>query len=810
MNRPLSSTLRVEQLEDRLTPAGSTIPAGEFNWMQYSPTGELGQLVWEGQTLVYRQRVANSWAEQAVTAAAGYTQASYDTRDQVQKASQSAQLVYTSDGTPHVLFLQSNWIAASNGFQTQVQHYARINGSWQKIETISAPWVSTWGPNNLVAEAGQNNSLHILFAETYNPATGVGNTGSGILWYGSNKSGSWQFDRVADTADLKFDVWFSGGQWAPRFLSMAIDSTNHAHITYCPQFYIAGAFSTVYSELRYATNASGAWRNELVYAPQDGTADAGLGASVAVSPTGQVAIASYYADRYTTGSPVYSKLMYHTRNADGSWTHSDAVTAPDGYVAADGPRFTGFSPQLFFDAAGRANIVFSDEAGQHLPITYANEYSGQIRLATLNNGSWNVQTLFRQTDPLHNQLFYPVAAERNGQITVAGLQAVSTLDGNLNITRTDFSLVDVGAPAGASSPVPVTSPPVVVSPPPPPAPGTPGRVTTGNPASTPSGPVTSVAMAVATDAQPGVTTTVAVYRSDGSLEFTLTPFGTNYSGGARVVRADVTGDGVPDLIVGSGGGIQTRVRIWDGATRQLIFDQVPFADFSGGVVLAAGDLNGDGLADVIIGPDIGGGPRVQVWAGGRLQKLMNDFFGLPYPDFRGGLRLASADVNKDGAADLIVAPGIGGGPRVTLYDGRNLIAGHPTLIVNDFFAFDDSLRYGLYLAAGDVDGDGYADIVVGMGQGGPPRVRIISGADLTYHRGYNAIADFYADNAAEDQGAKVGVTKIDSDNKADVLVGTQGARLSVITGASISASPNPSLSLSFNAFNGVNGGVYVG
>ncbi len=61
--RANSPALRVEQLEDRLTPAGSVIPAGEFNWTQYSPTGELGQLVWNGGTLVYRARVSGALCE---------------------------------------------------------------------------------------------------------------------------------------------------------------------------------------------------------------------------------------------------------------------------------------------------------------------------------------------------------------------------------------------------------------------------------------------------------------------------------------------------------------------------------------------------------------------------------------------------------------------------------------------------------------------------------------------------------------------------------------------------------------------------
>src|SRR5207245_2751926 len=84
---------------------------------------------------------------------------------------------------------------------------------------------------------------------------------------------------------------------------------------------------------------------------------------------------SYYVDRYNTGSPQTSQLMYHTL-VNGSWTHSVVTSTPDGYVAGDGAKFTGFAPQLYFDSSGRANIVFSDEAGEHLPVSFANEFAG--------------------------------------------------------------------------------------------------------------------------------------------------------------------------------------------------------------------------------------------------------------------------------------------------------------------------------------------------------------------------------------------------------------------------------------------------
>lgn len=824
--------LLVEQLEDRLTPAGSVIPAGQFDWTQYSPTGTLAQLVWEGQNLVYRTRANSAWYDEPVATATTFTQSQYDSRDQVEKASRSAQLVFTADGTAHVFLLDPSWVYQSNAYQTVIRHYERTAGGWKLVESITTPWLSTWGPNSLVAEAGANNTLHLMFVETYQPALGVGNQGTGIIWYATNKTGTWTFDKIADTSDLKLDVWFTGGRWAPRFLSMAIDKNNNAHVTYTPQFYIQGAFSKVYSELRYATNAGGSWHSQLVAAPPDGTGDAGLGASIAIGPDGQPAIASYFVDRYTTGSPFKSQLQYHTPDGSGGWTTQTVVNTPDGYAAADGPNYTGFSPQLYFDNQGRPNIVFTDEASQHNPVSYANEVAGQLRLATLSGGRWGTRTIYRQTDPLVNQLFYPVAATFNGQTTFAGLQAVTHLDGNNNPVTTDFALLDFGAPAGSAQPQPLPPP---VSPPPVDPTPTPTSTPTPTPTPTPAPPTTApatpmaiqpapgpaadpnvptppskpAALAVGTDA--GVPATVGVYRSDGSLDFTISPFGTDFTGGARVARADVTGDGVPDVIIGSGAGMQSRVRIWDGQTRALIFDTVAFGDFSGGVVVAAGDINGDGTPDVIIGPDVGGGPRIQVWSGKTLTKLMPDFYGLPYPEFRGGLRLASADINHDGFAELVVAPGAGGGPRLTVYDGRSFTAdGQPRTLVNDFFVFDESLRTGLYLTAGDVDGDGFADIVAGTGSGGGPRVRVISGADLSAGHGPVIAADFFAGSPDARGGVRVGVVDFDGDGRADVATGPgDSSVVSVYGGASVAADSALPMK-QFEVFPGVAGGVFVG
>ncbi len=811
MSRRVSApALNVEQLEDRLNPSGSVIPAGEFNWMQYSPTGELGQLVWNGGTLIYRARVAGGWQDSTVAATGTFTTGDYNSTDDLQKATQTAQLVFTSDGTPHALFLEKSWNGLAGKYQTSIRHFARVGGGWQDKGTITPNWMTQWGANNLVAEAGANNSIHLIFSETNVAATGVGNFGSGFIHHATNAGGSWGFAKIADTADLSQDVWFTGGRWTPRFLSLAVDSQNKAHVTYTPQFYIAGAFSTVNSTLMYATNRSGGWASQTIMAPLDGTADAGLGASIAVGPNDQIAVASYYVDRYSTGSPQTSQLLYHTLN-NGAWSRTTVASTPDGYVGGDGARFTGFAPQLFFDATGRPNITFSDEAAEHLPVSYANQFAGQIRVATLTGGAWSIQTVYRQTNPVANQLFYPVAATFNGQTTFAGLNAASALDGNRNPIRTDFALVDVNLPFGLGSPpVSPVVPPVVPTPTPTPAPApVPAPTTPPIPATT-TPQVTSVTgWAVALDAGT-FASQVHVFRPDGSRSMSVTPFGDQYRGGVRIARGDIDGDGVADLITGTGQYTAARVRVWDGATAALLVDIDPFPGFRGGVFVAAGDLNGDGIADICVGADLGISPHVKVF-NGRGQSELASFFAYQY-GFVGGVRVAMGDLNRDGYDDVVTAPGAGPGPHIAMFDGRSLVSGRgdgSVRVAPDFYLFAPTMNAGLNVAVGDINGDGYDDLIAGPASG-PAHLRVVSGAVLTREHRVQDLSSMFTWGG--NTGLRVAAVDADGDGRTDIMTApavANGGRVAMFTGAA-ALSNNPGAVRWFDPLPGLNSGVFVG
>jgi len=273
--------------------------------------------------------------------------------------------------------------------------------------------------------------------------------------------------------------------------------------------------------------------------------------------------------------------------------------------------------------------------------------------------------------------------------------------------------------------------------------------------------------AFATVAEEGGNGWVRVFDFAGGVErFRFQPFG-DFAGGARLATADVTGDGIPDIIAAAGPGGGPVVKVFDGNTGELVRSFMAFdPDFRGGLRVAAGDFNGDFIADIVVTPDGGGGPIVKVFDGATGATLAN-FFALD-PDFRGGLRIAAGDVNRDGTPDLIVTAGEGGGPRIAVYDGTTLFAA-PTRLAGDFFGFAPELRSGQWVSAADVDGDGFADIVLGSGPGAAPRVVAYSGRVLAEGGGPREVASFFAGAPAARTGARVMAADLDGDGRAEVM-----------------------------------------
>src|SRR5262249_34599298 len=187
----------------------------------------------------------------------------------------------------------------------------------------------------------------------------------------------------------------------------------------------------------------------------------------------------------------------------------------------------------------------------------------------------------------------------------------------------------------------------------------------------------------------------------------------------------------PALIaVGPGEGGGAEVRVLNAQTGAMVAHYFPFGPgWKGSITVGLGDLKGDGHVDVVMGAGSGGAPRVVAYDV-QTGALVANFFAYE-PSFRGGINVSVGDVDGDGKADIVTGAGAGGAPRVVVFSGASVVTGaaNPAMLAS-FFAYDSSFRNGVNVAAGDVNGDGKADIIAGVGTGGAPRVTVFRSGDF--------------------------------------------------------------------------------
>ncbi|RLS24872.1 MAG: hypothetical protein DWH70_06380, partial [Planctomycetota bacterium] len=238
-------------------------------------------------------------------------------------------------------------------------------------------------------------------------------------------------------------------------------------------------------------------------------------------------------------------------------------------------------------------------------------------------------------------------------------------------------------------------------------------------------------------------------------------FAPSFKGGVRVASGDVTGDGVNDVVVAAGPGGGPQVNVYDGTSLQLMHSFYAYnSAFNDGIYVAVGDVNGDGYADIITGAGQGGGPHVQVFSGHNYSNIAS-FFAYN-PAFTGGISVASGDVNGDGYSDVVVGAGPGGGPHVLAVSGFQLSQGTQVVLAS-FFAFDPGINRGVFVGAGDYNGDIVGDIVVAAGPGGGPHVKVFNGS------GTSLIDTFFAYDINFAGGLSVAMADIDNDGLAEIV-----------------------------------------
>jgi|WetSurMetagenome_2_1015567.scaffolds.fasta_scaffold00331_28 subtilisin family serine protease len=245
-------------------------------------------------------------------------------------------------------------------------------------------------------------------------------------------------------------------------------------------------------------------------------------------------------------------------------------------------------------------------------------------------------------------------------------------------------------------------------------------------------------------------------EADGTLIKKFNAFPANFRGGASLAGGDVNGDRQDEIVVAVGKGGSPQVKIFD-MDRKLLGQFLAYdKNFRGGVKVALADVNGDGKAEIITAP--GAGVKSDVKIFDNLGKLKNQFTA--YAGFTGGVNLAAGDVDGDSKVEIITGPGVGGGPQVKIFSTTGKLEGQ-------FFAYDKNFRGGVNVAVGAVDATfarEKGEIITAPGSGGGPQIRIFDNNGAV-------LGQFFAYDKKFRGGVSVAAGDLDSDGLAEIITG---------------------------------------
>jgi len=195
--------------------------------------------------------------------------------------------------------------------------------------------------------------------------------------------------------------------------------------------------------------------------------------------------------------------------------------------------------------------------------------------------------------------------------------------------------------------------------------------------------------------------------------------------GVNVAVGDLDGDGGGEIITGPGPGAIFGPHVRAFNLSESSVSPVPGVSFFAygtqkfGVNVAAGDLDGDGYDEIVTGAGPGAvfGPHVRGWNvdGGTAAAIPGISF-LAYGTNKWGVNAACGDIDGDGYDEIVTGAGPGAvfGPHVR---GWNADGGTVTAIPAVSFLAYGTNKFGVNVACGDIDGDGMAEILTGPGPG---------------------------------------------------------------------------------------------
>ncbi len=161
---------------------------------------------------------------------------------------------------------------------------------------------------------------------------------------------------------------------------------------------------------------------------------------------------------------------------------------------------------------------------------------------------------------------------------------------------------------------------------------------------------------------------------------------------------------------------ENEVKVFSGSTGTIGADFLAYGAGHFGVNVASGDLDGGEYEEILTGPGPGAVFGPQVKAFDRSGKPLSNVNFYAYGTLHDGANVGGAELDADGFSEILSGPGPGTvfGPHVRAFDVDN--GAVPPIAAINFFGYR-SLKFGVKVARGDVDADGFAEILLGPGPG---------------------------------------------------------------------------------------------
>ncbi len=209
----------------------------------------------------------------------------------------------------------------------------------------------------------------------------------------------------------------------------------------------------------------------------------------------------------------------------------------------------------------------------------------------------------------------------------------------------------------------------------------------------------------------------------------INSFNLTFKNAISLKVGDIYNNKREKIIIGAPAGEKPKVYIYDSKGKLLNSFLVYDDKFKGGVSVAIGDVDGDYRNEIITAPATNGGPHIRIFDknGG----LKAQFFA-GNKNFRGGLNVVSANLNKNSKDEIVVSPRKNSSPYILVYDLNGKL-------LSIFLAYSEKFKKEVSVEIADTNSDYKNEIITSAGAGGGPHVRIF---DLNG----NLIQQFFAYN----------------------------------------------------------------